>query len=204
MEDLDDLSPSGLIMPSSSLGQWAWATFIDPSGELTNDEHYHLADATLLFYWSATPMNKGGKKVIGQTALPQCQGNAWTRALYERLIDQDSKHCVGLGAWPDFIITIDTYAANLTDRRFCALIEHELYHCAQAIDAFGNPKIDMETGKPKYMLRAHDVEVFIGEVRRYGIQGGDGALSVLANAILEGGTVEQSEIDLACGCGSRL
>lgn len=50
---------------------------------------------------------------------------------------------------------------------FCALVEHELYHIAQARDEWGELKFTDE-GLPKLKMQAHDVEEFTGVVRRYG------------------------------------
>lgn len=47
------------------------------------------------------------------------------------------------------------------------LVEHELYHITQATDDFGAPKFNKE-GQPVLKLRGHDVEEFVGVVRRYG------------------------------------
>lgn len=72
------------------------------------------------------------------------------------------------GAVPDSIVTIDAlYAAECGDAEICALVEHELYHCAQNRDAFGAPRFT-RYGLPIWTMRGHDVEEFVGVVRRYG------------------------------------
>jgi len=47
-------------------------------------------------------------------------------------------------------------------------LEHELYHIVQSVDEFGAPKFNRDTGMPTLTLRGHDVEEFVGVVRRYG------------------------------------
>nr|WP_271894430.1 putative metallopeptidase [Phyllobacterium sp. IY22] len=47
-------------------------------------------------------------------------------------------------------------------------MEHELYHAGQDRDSFGAPKFRKSTGLPVFILRGHDIEEFIGVVRRYG------------------------------------
>lgn len=72
------------------------------------------------------------------------------------------------GYTPEYLITLDaSFCATCSDADFCALVEHELYHIAHALDEFGAPKFS-RSGKPKLKLRGHDVEEFVGVVRRYG------------------------------------
>ncbi|WP_275593268.1 putative metallopeptidase [Rhizobium gallicum] len=69
---------------------------------------------------------------------------------------------------PHFLLTFDAhYASTCSDAEFCALVEHELYHAGQERDAFGAPKFRRD-GSPAFGLRGHDVEEFVGVVRRYG------------------------------------
>jgi hypothetical protein len=70
------------------------------------------------------------------------------------------------GRIPKFIITLAAdYCEQCNDLEFCALVEHELYHIAQATDDYGAPKFNKETGMPVLKLRGHDVEEFVGVVR---------------------------------------
>jgi hypothetical protein len=72
------------------------------------------------------------------------------------------------GAMPDFLLTFSAPAAHdMDDASFCALVEHELYHCAQKMDQYGMPKFK-EDGSPSFAIRGHDVEEFVGVVARYG------------------------------------
>ena len=73
------------------------------------------------------------------------------------------------GMVPDFIITINAaWWLQASDVEACALVEHELYHCAQDSDEYWAPKFNKQTGRPVFTIRGHDVEEYIGVVRRYG------------------------------------
>jgi hypothetical protein len=68
-------------------------------------------------------------------------GNAWKRGRAEQQLRDWFEADI------DFLLTF--YApecARLDDRSFCALVEHELYHCAQERDQYGAPKFDRESG----------------------------------------------------------
>jgi hypothetical protein len=109
--------------------------FIDGDGALHNPEHEHLDKATIGFAWATEENSRNGRRILGLTELmpPMAMGK-WSRA---RALEQMADW---FGDVPDFLITIDVVAASFDDASFCALIEHELYHCAQQRDAFGNPK----------------------------------------------------------------
>jgi len=70
---------------------------------------------------------------------------------------------------PQYLITVDaTYCEQATDRDFCRLIEHELYHIGVERDEDGEIIYSDMTGLPKHYLAGHDVEVFFGETKRWG------------------------------------
>jgi hypothetical protein len=104
------------------------------------------------------------------------------------------------GIIPDFVITLDAYFCDAArEAEFCALVEHELYHCGQKTDEFGMPKFNRETGKPSFGIKGHDVEEFVGVVRRYGIGRSDGPLADMVRAIADGPQVAGINIARACG-----
>ncbi|MQU78407.1 hypothetical protein FB009_109180 [Sinorhizobium medicae] len=108
------------------------------------------------------------------------------------------------GFVPDFIITLDAeYCRHCGDAEFMALVEHELYHAAQDTDAFGAPKFSRSTGRPVFTIRGHDVEEFVGVVRRYGADAaGVRALVDAANGPPE---IAKAQISHACGtCRLRI
>lgn len=181
-----------VFAPSPELEEWARATFLEPSSPLFNEDHTHLQMASLGFLWTNEPNSRGGRVVIGQCEImpPMAMGK-WQRA---RAIAQVEEW---FGAMPDFIITISAPAAEiLDDASFMALIEHELYHAAQDRDDFGMPKF-RRNGRPAFAMRGHDVEEFVGVVRRYGaVATNTEALVEAANAAPE---ISLARIAAACG-----
>ncbi|MDV6320963.1 putative metallopeptidase, partial [Chromohalobacter sp. HP20-39] len=108
---------------------------------------------------------------------------------------QEQQLAEWFGRVPAWLITLDAeYCANCSDAEFCALVEHELYHIGQETDAFGAPAFTKD-GLPKLFLRGHDVEEFVGVVRRYGIGDSNGMLAKLVSAA--NCTPEVARIDVA-------
>jgi 5-methylcytosine-specific restriction endonuclease McrA len=143
--------PADLLLgfrPAPELEDWARAVFIRDDGPLHNVEHQHLHDATLGFAWAAEENVKAGMRVLGQAELmpPMAMGK-WQRA---RAIEQMKDW---FGCLPDFLVTVDVVSGTFDDASFCALVEHELYHCAQATDAFGYPKFHRDSGDPIWGIR---------------------------------------------------
>ncbi|MFH7489720.1 putative metallopeptidase, partial [Pseudomonas syringae group genomosp. 7] len=58
-------------------------------------------------------------------------------------------------------------SSQSSDADFSAQVAHERYHIAPAVDQNGAPNFTQD-GLPKLEMRGHDVEDFVGEVRRYG------------------------------------
>jgi hypothetical protein len=192
--------PSDLLFgfePSQSLGDWARAVFIDSDGPLHNPEHEHLESATIGFAWAAEENIKGNRRVLGLTELmpPMAMGK-WQRGRAIQIMRD------WFGDVPDFLITIDVVAASFDDASFCALVEHELYHCAQAKDAMGYPKFSRDTGEPVWGVRGHDVEEFVGVVARYGTEAT--STTELVKAGSRKALVGVADISFACGvCAER-
>ncbi len=106
---------------------------------------------------------------------------------------------VGLVAFTAFIITLAAdYCAQCSDLEFCALIEHELYHLAHATDKYGQPAFTQD-GAPKIKLQGHDVEEFVGVVRRYGASPDVQALVDAAN-----NPADVGKLNIARACGTCL
>jgi len=191
------------MMPSRALEQWARATFIgfnpDEDGyapdavPLVNPDHEHLRGASIGFVWTNAINRKGGKLVLGQAQLmPPGGGDAWGRARAAQQILE------WFGEMPDFVITLLALeAAEMDDATFCALVEHELYHCAQKLDDYGSPCFDRATGDPLWAIRSHDIEQFVGVALRYGAV--PSGLGPLADALASGPTVSEARMKLVCG-----
>lgn len=179
--------------PCGALKAWATETFISPYGSLANPEHEHLIGAEIGFLWTNVANSRAGRRIVGQAELGQPQGamGKWARARAVMQVEE------WFGMVPDFIVTLDAHhAAEADDASFCALVEHELYHCAQEKDIFGAPKFKMD-GTPKYGMRGHDVEEFVGVVRRYGIAATE--VGELVRAANKGPEIAAASIAGVCG-----
>jgi hypothetical protein len=151
------------FIPAMEVIDWAMATFIDESAELENPEHAHLRYASIAALWTNVSNGKNGRVILAQCELrdPMAMGK-WAKAKARlQLIEW-------FGRVPDFLITFDAgYASQCSDIEWCALVEHELLHAAQAKDPFGAPRFSQSTGRPVFTIRGHDVEEFTSIVRRY-------------------------------------
>lgn len=185
------------FLPAPDLTKWLRETFIDEGSSLENEDHRHLRFASLGVLWSSVPNSRQGRTVVGQAedGTPRAMGR-WAKARAEQQIIE------WFGSIPDFILTFSAdYAAQATDEEFCALVEHELSHCGQARDDFGAPKF-RKSGQPAFCIRGHDVEEFVGVVRRYGAT--SQALRDMVDAVNDAPSVGFSAIASACGtCQQR-
>ena len=151
------------FVPSPELREWITGTFLKDDSPLFNVDHAHLQDADIGVLWTNCDNSRNMRSVIGQAELmpPMAMGK-WQRARACQQIEE------WFGDMPDFLITFSAPAAHgMDDASFCALVEHELYHCAQKMDQYGMPKFK-EDGTPSFAIRGHDVEEFVGVVARYG------------------------------------
>lgn len=188
--------PTPLFAPAPELERWARQSFINEISPLHNEEHIHLQLATLGFVWTNVVNEKKGRRVLGTCQLVTNSGDKWTQG---RSLHQIVEW---FGDIPDFLITIDALAAaEMDDASFCALIEHELYHAAQAVDEFGQPKFGQD-GHPVWAMRGHDVEQFVGVVRRYGADAS--MVRALVAAANKGPEIGLAKITGACGSCLRL
>lgn len=178
------------IVPAPELREWVMATFVLEDGALFNEDHAHLAEADLEFMWASGAYPKAGRVVLGQAEQVAFRVGGWQKARMEQQMGE------WFGRVPGFLITLAAdYCVQCSDAEFCALVEHELYHVAQAVDGFGAPKFT-EEGMPKLMLKGHDVEEFVGVVRRYGASQEVQQLVDAANSRPEVGALN---ISRACG-----
>lgn len=190
---LSDLEMQDRFVPAPDLLEWIRATFLEEASPLFNIEHVHLRDADLGVLWTNCDNSKQMRAVIGQAELmpPMAMGK-WQRA---RAIQQIEDWFDGM---PDFLLTFSApAAAGMDDPSFCALVEHELYHCAQKRDRYGMPAFNKDTGKPIFVLRGHDVEEFVGVVARYGAEAA--GVSAMVNAAKAGPSIGRASIAGVCG-----
>jgi hypothetical protein len=180
---------------------WVKHTFLEPDSKLFNQDHYHLfdfMDGQIGFLWASTGYSSKGRFVIGQTEQLLFRCNKWQKWRQE----QQMHEWFGL-VLPEFIITLDAeYWSTCGHNDACALIEHELYHIAHAKDQFGMPAFNRDTGLAKLEIRGHEVEEFIGVVRRYGTGHPEGKLAQLVKAAND--KPEIANIDIAHACGTCL
>jgi len=179
-----------LLVPAPDLAQWVEETILADDGPLRNPDHAHLIDADLCFMWASSAFTKQGRMVVGQAEQVMFRAGGWQKARQEQQMIE------WFGRVPSFLITLAAdYCEQASDAEFCALVEHELYHVAQALDEFGAPKFDKE-GNPKLSLRGHDVEEFIGVVQRYGASD---QVQRMITAAKSSPTVGVASIAHACG-----
>jgi hypothetical protein len=183
------------FVPANDLTAWAYHAFIRPGGPLHNEEHAHLEDADVCFLWASKPNSRHGMAILGQCEKPPAARGRWLRGREEQQLIE------WYGCVPDFLITIDAnHAVAMDDMSFCALVEHELMHAGQVKDAEGTPKFKQD-GSPVFAIRGHDIEEFVGIVKRYGAT--SDALREAVRAINKGPEIVSHNIAAACGTCQR-
>ncbi|ATZ96710.1 hypothetical protein DYD83_15820 [Dickeya fangzhongdai] len=188
-----DPYPYTRLTPANDIHDWISDNIINDSGYLHNPDHEHLAGADIAFLWASNAFEKKGRAVLGQCEEVMMRAGGWQKARMEQQMYE------WFGRVPQFIITLAAdYCAECNDLEFCALLEHELYHITQAVDQFGAPKFNKE-GRPVLKLRGHDVEEFVGVVRRYGASRDVQELVDAANQ-----PAEVAHIDIARACGTCM
>lgn len=176
---------------ADDLVEWILATFVRADGSLANEDHAHLVDAYIGAVWTNAINQRQQRTVMATAEMPSIQAGGWRRARFEHQMAQ------WFGRTPDFLLTFSgPLCRALSDREFCALVEHELYHCAPALDAFGQPRF-RDDGSPLFAMRGHDVEEFVAVVERYGPTSFD--VRRLVKAASNRPEIDEQPIQLACG-----
>lgn len=182
-----------ILAPAHDLAAWTQETILAEDGLLHNPDHIHLLDADIGFLWASSAFAKRGRTVVGQAEQVMVRAGGWQKARQEQQLREWFGHV------PEFLITLAAdYCAQCSDTEFCALIEHELYHIGQEQDEFGAPKFTKD-GMPRLALRGHDVEEFVGVVRRYGTSGEVSRLVAAAQS-----SPEVAQLNIARACGTCL
>ena len=99
----------------------------------------------------------------------------------------------------DFLITL--YAPWFvveSEVNICAAIDHEAYHCGVALDEFESPKFRKD-GNICFALRGHDVEEYVGGVRRWGVNAGAGKTRQLVEAANQKPLIVLADMAAMCG-----
>ncbi|WP_338678928.1 putative metallopeptidase [Janthinobacterium sp. TB1-E2] len=184
---------SGRYLPAPEVLKWVRSTILTERGALYNEDHAHLECADVHFMWAPMGFVKAGRTVLGQCEEVTFRCGPWQKGR------QQQQMADWFGAVPDFLITLDaSYCLTCSDAEFCALLEHELYHIAQEMDDFGAPAFN-KYGLPKLCMRSHDVEEFVGVVRRYGA--GEDVQRMIDAAKTP---PEVAKINIARACGTCL
>lgn len=190
---LDPENPFTSLAPAPEIGEWIGQHVFAEDGAIHNPEHGHLVDADIGYLWASSAFRKQMRTVVGQAEQVMIRAGGWQKARQEQQLRE------WFGRVPDFIITIAAdYAAQCSDTAWCALVEHELFHIGQQTDDFGAPAFTKD-GVPKLAMRDHDVEEFLGVVKRYGVGDPNGAIARLAAAARCQPEVARLEIAGACG-----
>lgn len=185
------------LAPAPDLMNWVIANFLTIGGPLHNPDHDHIAelihdnDEFLAFAWASSACMAKKRMVLGQCEKVMFNQGGWKKARQEQQMRD------WFGYVPVYLITIDaSYCDQATDRDFCALIEHELYHIGVERDEYGDPIISEMTGLPKHYLAGHDVEEFVGVVKRWGA---DESVKRLIEVAKQAPFVSDVNISKCCG-----
>lgn len=187
-------SPYMGFAPAPDARAWAREMFLVDGAPLYNEDHAHLREADFHFLWASHGFSKAGRTILGQCEEVTFRAGPWQKGRQEQQMRD------WFGFVPDFVITLDAeYCKTCSDAEFCALVEHEMYHIGHEHDEFGAPKFIKSTGLPKLAMRGHDVEEFVGVVRRYGA-------SKDVQRLLDAtkGAPEVAKINIARACGTCL
>ncbi|MFX4955438.1 putative metallopeptidase [Acinetobacter baumannii] len=185
------------LAPAPDLMNWVIANFLTIGGPLHNPDHDHIAELIhdnekfLAFAWASSACMAKKRMVLGQCEKVMFNQGGWKKARQEQQMRD------WFGYVPVYLITIDaSYCDQANDRDFCALIEHELYHIGVERDEDGDPLISEMTGLPKHYLAGHDVEEFVGVVKRWGA---DESVKRLIEVAKQAPFVSDVNISKCCG-----
>ncbi|MFG0540213.1 putative metallopeptidase [Pseudomonas sp. YQ_5] len=178
------------LEPATEIWEWIEAQVLVETGDIHNPDHAHLIDADIGVLWASSHFEKQGRTVLGQAEQVAFRAGGWQKARMEQQMVE------WFGRVPAYLITLAAdYCSQCSDLEFSALVEHELYHIAQATDKYGAPAFT-EEGMPKLKMRGHDVEEFVGVVRRYGASE---EVQQLIDAASRPPEVAKINISRACG-----
>ncbi|HCI7192785.1 putative metallopeptidase [Acinetobacter baumannii] len=195
--DKADEEEAILLAPAPDLMNWVIANFLTIGDPLYNPNPDHIAELIhdneefLAFAWASSACMAKKRMVLGQCEKVMFNQGGWKKARQEQQMRD------WFGYVPAYLITIDaSYCDQATDRDFCALIEHELHHIGVERDEDGDPLISEMTGLPKHYLAGHDVEEFVGVVKRWGA---DESVKRLIEVAKQAPFVSDVNISKCCG-----
>lgn len=157
------------LAPAPDLMKWVITNFLTIGGLLHNPDHDHIAELLhdneefLACAWASSACVAKKRMVLGQCEKVMFNQGGWKKARQEQQMRD------WFGFVPIYLITIDaSFCEKANDSEFCALLEHELYHIGVERYSDGEIIYSDHTGLPKHYLAGHDVEEFIGVVKRWG------------------------------------
>lgn len=185
------------LAPAQELLAWVKANYLTIGSQLHNPDHDHIAELLhdneefLAFAWASSAAMAKKRMVLGQCEKVMFNQGGWKKARQEQQMRD------WFGFVPQYLITIDAaFCEQTSDREFCRLIEHELYHIGVERDEDGEIIYSDVTGLPKHYLAGHDVEVFFGEIRQHGI---DSSVQRLLEIAKNAPFVSETNIAACCG-----
>jgi len=187
--------PKSTSSTCDDLTTWIYSLFLNEDSPYYKEDHKHLRSAHIGFLWSNVPNKKQNKIVLGTAEIFSPKGDAWQKARqHQQIISWFNRI-------PDFIITL--YAPILMSidlPSFCAVIDHELYHCGQKRGHFSEPLFDRKTGKPKYCIIGHSFEEFTGVIRSWGLGAVSPEISEAFEYAKQGAEFDLAQLANYCGC----
>lgn len=185
------------LAPAPDLKAWVMQNWLTLGSDLHNPDHDHIAELIhdneefLAFAWASSAAMAKKRMVLGQCEKVMFNQGGWKKARQEQQMRD------WFGFVPQYLITIDAaFCEQTSDREFCRLIEHELYHIGVERDEDGEIIYSDTTGLPKHYLVGHDVEVFFGEIRQHGI---DSSVQRLLDIAKNAPFVSETNIAACCG-----
>lgn len=144
--------------------------------------HLKQADPLLLFVFSERAIPFRGALAAAVICEPRWQGPLGMLA--EVLVARLATPQLGAPLDPDYVVIVDaSHWRSLDAERRERLMFHELSHLVAREDEFGVVRRGKD-GRPLLKLVPHDVEVFLSEIERYGIE--TVGCEAIAPAIVEG------------------
>jgi hypothetical protein len=149
--------------PAEGMDAFVRATFLDPASPLFIEEHEVLAQARIGYLWAAAEARDKNRQILGTAQLIRPPQKKWPSLRAYHQVQDWFGHV-------DFLITLSApfCLEAATEAEYLALLDHELSHCRQDVDAFDEPKFSQDTGAPLWRVVGHDVEQFVGVVERWG------------------------------------
>lgn len=160
---------------SEEMEEFLRANWIEEGGLFPAEPFQHLQPARIGVLWAGTqaPLaNGGGRITAGMAEIFQ------PRPAKRWIMDRQRAYMHTLFGFelPDFVLTFDAqwWAAELVSiASKLSTATHELCHCGQAEDAYGQPKVARQgpcKGEPVWCIVPHDVEQFNLPVRWFGAE----------------------------------